>query len=99
MIARIDHLAGTFYLLEFQRRPESKERFAMPLVWRDDFAELPNESVSLEKLLKEYAMRKGGPLDKNNTLQLKERRFPHSRKTAEDFALAIKAHMEKLLQT
>ena len=99
MIARIDHLTGTFYLLEFQRRPESKERFAMPLVWRDDFAELPNVSVSLEKLLKEYAMRKGGPLDKNNILQLKERRFPHSRKTPEDFALAIKAHMEKLLQT
>ena len=99
MIARIDHLAGTFYLLEFQRRPESKERFAMPLVWRDDFAELPNELVSLEILLKEYAMKKGGLLNESNALGLKERRFPHSRKTVEDFALAIKAHMEKLLQT
>ncbi len=99
LIARIDHFYGTFYLLEFQRRPESKERFAMPLVWRDDFAELPNELVSLEILLKEYAMKKGGLLNESNALGLKERRFPHSRKTVEDFALAIKAHMEKLLQT
>ena len=98
LIARIDHLNGTFYLLEFQRRPNGKERFAMPLVWRDDFAKLPNELVSLEKLLKEYAMRKGGPLNKDNTLDLRERRFPHSRKTAKDFALAIKTFTETLLQ-
>ena len=87
LIAKIAFQDKAFYLLEFQRRPESKERFAMPMVWpKESFHD--NEFRFLNKILMAYAEQCGRPLS-NSVPYCGEKRFRHNFKSIDSFAFAV----------
>ena len=95
LISRLQHQGKTWYLMEFERRSNSSEVFAMPLIWQLDFKRFSNERELLNKLLGKYARRRGGPLSILSGTDIREKRFAHKRKTTEDFAAAIMAFIKK----
>ncbi len=96
LIAKISFQDKAFYLLEFQRRPRSKERFAMPMVWPKE--SYPKDELHfLSKVLVAYAERKGCPLS-GSISYCGEKRFRHNFKSAESFAFTVDRFLTNWVQ-